>query len=946
MNRQSAKIKHQWANKILLSFLWIIILAFAVYAQSSDCDTVHVNFVGDIETFETDPEQIIIRCDHEPFSLDAICVTILKSGFYRIYTGVIYSENQGNESFYLQFRRPDGTFVNQLEPNAGPYKVVPDTSFQPFQTTRDAGKFYFSPGSYTLQLDHYFLIQDEYPQFLNPPDIFMNGECPESVHFFNFQFEYLGDIVKTYDLAIQKSADRDTVYFGEGIEYQLQIENFGPATAYDFTLTDTLPDYIEIMEFSIPPDSISGNIFYWHFDSLRDGEMETIILTSRVDSLLPDKLIKITNAALVHAPEDTNQSNNYSSVSIYAERYEQPVFLKTDLAVTKTVNKDSILIGERLRYTLSLKNIGLSTAFQISLVDTLPECLTLLGMSPASDSIFDQVLIWKFDSLTVGGEVHIAINTVLNQNFPDSQIVITNSAFVQAEQDTNNQNNYDIAKTIGLKSKDNHDKGYDLEITKTASKDSVHIGEEFFYEIKIKNNGPDEAHYVTLVDSMPATVIPLDFQPAPDSLYENLYFWNFDVIYVGEEKLIIITAMLNPELADSSAPVINTVMVYTPEDSNIYGNWAKGRVIVIEEPEERHFYPRLKLTKQSTADTIRVGESFSYEIKIENIGKATAYEISLTDTLPWFVTVNNFNPTPNSTQGNIIFWNFDSLAVGQTIIVTYTATLDQLPPDSSFSLINVAAVTAPSDSNLVGEWAGSRVIIDDGRIPPNLVYNLGLSKQTDKDTVTTGESFVYILTITNYGPNTAYDITLTDTLPELIIASDFNPPPDSTYQNILYWFFDTLRVGEQISISFTATLQLSLPKTIMPIMNVAGIISPNDTNAVDNEDEAEVVGNRENEIIEDCNKSFYFDKNIFDPGTGSSLNIHFSIKKSQIIQLDLYDISGYHISTIIEDFFPGGINQYSWDGRLENNQLVGSGVYIITLRTQQMHCWKKVIIVR
>ena len=221
-----------------------------------------------------------------------------------------------------------------------------------------------------------------------------------------------------------------------------------------------------------------------------------------------------------------------------------------------------------------------------------------------------------------------------------------------------------------------------------------------------------------------------------------------------------------------------------------------------------------------------------------------------------------------------------------------------------------------------------------------------MSKQTDKDTVTTGESFVYILTITNYGPNTAYDITLTDTLPELIIASDFNPPPDSTYQNILYWFFDTLRVGEQISISFTATLQLSLPKTIMPIMNVAGIISPNDTNAVDNEDEAEVVGNRENEIIEDCNKSFYFDKNIFDAGTGSSLNIYFSIKKSQIIQLDLYDISGYHISTIIEDFFPGGINQYSWDGRLENNQLVGSGVYIITLRTQQMHCWKKVIIVR
>jgi uncharacterized repeat protein (TIGR01451 family) len=327
---------------------------------------------------------------------------------------------------------------------------------------------------------------------------------------------------------------------------------------------------------------------------------------------------------------------------------------------------------------------------------------------------------------------------------------------------------------------------------------------------------------------------------------------------------------------------------------------------------------------------------------LKNFGQGTAYDIVLTDTLPRLITVSNFSQEPDSTQENVLFWNFDSLTARQEVNITFWAIVNELNTDSSYSLVNVAAIYSPDDSTTNSKRADRKIIVidEDGGSPSH--YDLGFTKTADRDTVFAGEEFLYTLSVINYGPAIAYDVVVTDTMPDLITPYGFNPEPDSISGNIYYWKFDSIPVGQEISILFTASLGLSLPKPLSSIKNVAGVYAPGDTNKTD--DEVEVVATEF--VGENCETGYYFDENLFVPDEGRPLNIYFYLSSSQIISLDLYDITGYHIATINETEYDKGLNKFQWQGRGEHAQHIGSGVYIIALRAKNITCWKKVILVR
>jgi len=1329
------KLHHLIITFIVTAILSLLFSSFG-FAQGENCDSIIVKEIGDIYAIETNPEEVIIRCDHEPYVLEAVCVEIIKPGFYQIGAGVGYSEGQGNESFYIRFQQPQGTFAQQFEANAGIFKVVPDTSFLPFLADRDAGKFYLETGFYTLVLNHYFLIQDEFPQFLNPPNEPMDGQCPESIHFYNFQFEYLGDSTRTFDLSLLKFAEQDSVYRNEQINYSLTVENQGPDAATEFsvvdtlphlmtasnfnfppdsmlnnllfwkfaelnpgqqqtisysgnleqpfsdtlsvvvnsarvlsvddlnpennydqarvyikndqpepvihydlsltktgstdtvetgetflyylimenkgpgnaksiTLTDTIPEVINVIDFSQQPDSSFENILYWFFDSLNSNEEHSVELTAILEIPAPDTNFSFINSAEINAEQDTNESNNHSQYEIYVKgrniqpelNYDlgisksasqdtakpnesfsysiilenfgpavargitvfdslpqcvqvnkfstqpdsalnnelywfvdslfagekltislecsiTPFFIDTtflainsvqviapkdtndvnnydsaeliyiektdspvinfDLSLTKTVNKDTVAIGESIEYQLTVKNISQETAQnftlidtipallnsvqcspapdstmsnllfwffdsltyndnqeisisaiidsnlpeeftpitnaafvfaendtntnnnhaevtvtalaenepvekysdlfilktankdtvfqgdrisygirianqgpdparQITVLDTMPEFLTILGFSREPDSTYNNLLFWEIDSLGYGEEIEIAINTLFSFEFEDSIFIIENIAAVTALNDTNQTNNFSKVCTIAKNEFEEPGNDYELELTKTADRDTVEAGEEFNYEIIVKNLGPDIAYDITLMDSMPECIDATAFEPEPDSAVDKKYFWFFDSIGVNQEQTVIITAVYNCEF-DSLLSVTNTVAVYSPEDSNYIGQKAKSKIIVIDNTDPNNNY-ELRLSKTTNKDTVEIGEQILYELTVENLGPGTAYHVTVRDSLPTELIVSNFNPEPDSTFENVLFWNYDSLAAGQIEIINYAASLNPALPDSNYSIVNVAFVSSDGDTNLIGEEARSRIIIIEENYPPDYSYNLELTKTTDRDTVAAGDTFNYELTIFNYGPNTAYNITLKDSLPEFIIVSDFNPEPDSVFQNVLFWFFDSLLAGEHVTVIFTAMVEATLPQSVMPIKNIAAVYAAGDTSSSDDEDETEII-TKDGLILEDCDRSYYFDENVFEPETGKFLTITFSIKTTQSVRLDLYDISGYHVSTIAEDIFNKGENKYPWNGKAENGQNVGSGVYIIALRTQHLNCWKKVIIVR
>ena len=279
----------------LKNWVWalcgVIFLVSPLQSQIIDTTTVQVTNFGDVFTLPTDPDSIRIcvkRCDKE---IDAAVIRIIAPGFYRIFAGVQYSEDQGNESFYLQIRTPDNNFIPQLEPNAGTEKVIADTSFREENLIRNAGKFYLTPGVYIIHLKHYYFLQDQYPQFLNPPNIPIAGDSPESVHFFKFQFQYEGDLQPDFDLAIYKSSDRDSTFPGERLQFSLTISNLGPDTAENVHVTDNLPEFFELISEDPAPDSVTNGVIHWNLPAVRANQSEQITYHVTLSGQISDTIV-------------------------------------------------------------------------------------------------------------------------------------------------------------------------------------------------------------------------------------------------------------------------------------------------------------------------------------------------------------------------------------------------------------------------------------------------------------------------------------------------------------------------------------------------------------------------------------------------------------------------------------------------------------------------------
>jgi flagellar hook assembly protein FlgD len=68
--------------------------------------------------------------------------------------------------------------------------------------------------------------------------------------------------------------------------------------------------------------------------------------------------------------------------------------------------------------------------------------------------------------------------------------------------------------------------------------------------------------------------------------------------------------------------------------------------------------------------------------------------------------------------------------------------------------------------------------------------------------------------------------------------------------------------------------------------------------------------------------------NPFNPKT----TIAFSLPTAGKITLEIFDVLGRKVRTLLQDYLPAGDYQAAWDGRNDFGQTLSSGVYIYQLR--------------
>ncbi len=82
--------------------------------------------------------------------------------------------------------------------------------------------------------------------------------------------------------------------------------------------------------------------------------------------------------------------------------------------------------------------------------------------------------------------------------------------------------------------------------------------------------------------------------------------------------------------------------------------------------------------------------------------------------------------------------------------------------------------------------------------------------------------------------------------------------------------------------------------------------------------------------------------NPFNPST----SIVFSLPETGHISLNIYDISGRLVSTLVNGTLDNGVHNVMWNGADMNGELVSAGVYIYALESADMVMTKKMILMK
>jgi uncharacterized repeat protein (TIGR01451 family) len=241
------------------------------------------------------------------------------------------------------------------------------------------------------------------------------------------------------DLSIAKGDSPDPVTVGSPLTYTLTVENAGPDVAEDVGVTDDLPASVTLVSAVSSTGSClpSTGTVTCSIGSLASGGGATVTI-----GVTPNSPGIITNSASVQAStDDPDLTDNSAS----EDTSVQAVAGQADLSLTKSAPA-KVRTGQRLTYTIVVKDLGPDAATGVTVTDLLPSGVTLVSATLREGSCNQSggTVTCDLGSLATGKKATVKILVTST-----SVGTITNTAAVSAnESDPNGENNTDDATTI------------------------------------------------------------------------------------------------------------------------------------------------------------------------------------------------------------------------------------------------------------------------------------------------------------------------------------------------------------------------------------------------------------------------------------------------------------------------------------------------------------------
>ncbi|MCO8124320.1 isopeptide-forming domain-containing fimbrial protein [Stieleria sp. TO1_6] len=604
---------------------------------------------------------------------------------------------------------------------------------------------------------------------------------------------------------------------GDTVQYEVVLENTGTSTAYNVNFADIAPgdtliisvDSLVATGFPIagaPTAAITGG---GTGITIEGGDFDmpvgaTITLTYTIE--LQDSVTRgevLTNDATVDwsslsgdqdpgaetgerdgsSRPDTGGLNNYFNDDTVT------ITVGEGLELDKTVvGPTEYAIGDVVTYQLEVTMFeGTTTAVVVT--DNLPDRLIAnplsVSVNAGGNFSFSQAPVASFSN----GQLTIDLGDVVNQgdnNTANDSFLITYNALVVNDSANNNNdvktNDAQVTSTNGLTDNDTADITIIepfLEIEKSISDDTPHLGDTVTYTFDIMHTGASTANAFDLLilDTLPPEMT-LDVSTimivAPvgstvvDSSSGNTIDISIDELLLGDTVTVSFDAEVTSDINSYGALVTNAVDLdwdnqpgFNPEQRPDNTDDSVDATIV---------GPDLTIDKSTVETELVAGQVFEYTFVVTN--KAGPYadvatNVVVTDVLPDGISfAGSSDPyyVSNDPSTGTVIWEIPTMAIGETVDLQLTVRLSDPAPPTEFYINGVQVTHNDVDPTPIDNV--------DLVVTPDSRFNTPDLTVTKDDGITQaflGDTLTYQIVVTNVGIEDATGVTVTDTFPDDVL---------------------------------------------------------------------------------------------------------------------------------------------------------------------------------
>ncbi len=454
----------------------------------------------------------------------------------------------------------------------------------------------------------------------------------------------------------------------------------------------------------------SASSFTCTLGSLAGGGVITVVVPVDLD---PSALDVITNTA--------NLTGTWTGDSVLSATAiaTSTVRVQTDLRIVKEDDwyggTDPVNPGSPMTYTLRVYNAGPSTAWSVTVTDTLPISVSgVITPGGWSCDYLGNVLTCTVASLLR----YDWQNIIVTGNAPLIEGIITNTAWITTATEISTTDNIFTETTWVTPLAD-------LSIVKTAYPDPVNPGETLTYTLVVTNSGPYTATHVTVTDTLQVGLVGT-------AVYSS-GLWSCS----GPSSVVICT--LIPDLAPMqsvsfeitvTAPMSGVLRndaivtsnmydpdLFDPDTDNIVTTFAAVRPVA-----------DLAISKSDSPDPVNAGTPLTYTITVTNAGPVSAGALTTT------LSVANLHAIgiPGAVHGAA--WPYpttvyvDSMpGLLQNMTVTLASLNHTFPGDLSILLVGPSGQSVVLMSNAGGGIHASGITLRFNDVGTNLPANGALT---------------------------------------------------------------------------------------------------------------------------------------------------------------------------------------------------------------------------